>query len=258
MVQLKYFGDSRDYFKYDLITHVLKTDLVSNYAFVPMLTSHRDDAEGNKRPNHVDGKSKDLMSFIENCESKDLEHWESWLIPHIDNYLTVNPVNEVFFDAENRNKYWVMFKEILQTKSTLVFVDPDTGLETGTPSYLKKMGAEKYILNGEFRFLCNALDDSSVLMVYQHLPNNKHQHEVAVSKKINQAIKASGCPFVMAYREDDLAFLFVVKNESAYLSLCETINLYFVNSGHKYKTIHYAPNKRMQMDRQKATPFVGH
>jgi hypothetical protein len=192
MVQLKYFGDSRDYFKYDLITHVLSDAQVSNYAFVPMLTSHRDDGEGNKTPNHIGGKSENLLSFIENCQSKDLKNWEAWLKPHVKSYITVEPVNDVFFEDSARNKYWKAFKETIASENALVFVDPDTGLETGSPSYLNKMGREKYVLNGEFRYLHNVLDSSSVLMLYQHLPNNKHKHEEAVNKKISQAIKTTG------------------------------------------------------------------
>ena len=43
MVQLKYFGDSRDYFKYDLMTSILEEMMLESYVFIPMLTNHRDD-----------------------------------------------------------------------------------------------------------------------------------------------------------------------------------------------------------------------
>ena len=41
MVQLKYFGDNRDFFKYDLITVVLEHTSLSHYVFIPMLIAHR-------------------------------------------------------------------------------------------------------------------------------------------------------------------------------------------------------------------------
>lgn len=47
MVQLKYFGDDRDYFKYDLITSLVSDTTLRHYVFVPMLTEHRHDNEGN-------------------------------------------------------------------------------------------------------------------------------------------------------------------------------------------------------------------
>lgn len=243
MVQLKYFGDSRDYFKYDLINHLLVSRLVSNYAFVPMLTNHRVDGEGNKSPKPIQGKSTELLSFIGRCDSKDLNHWEAWVKPHAKSYVTVQPVNEVFFEDSSRHKYWESFDAVLRTKNALVFVDPDTGLETGKPSYLRKMGREKYILNDELKKLSQSLDDSSVLMIYQHLPNNKHIHEECVCKKIKQAVEASDCSLVLAYREDDLAFLFIVKSEVLFSKLSDQLENYHRNSGHVYKSMHYAPNK---------------
>lgn len=116
MVQLKYFGDSRDYFKYDLITHLLKSGVVSNYAFVPMLTNHRVDDGGNKAPKHIDGKSTELLSFIDRCGYKNLEHWEAWLKPVVSSYVTVQPVNKIFFEDGARNKYWESFDAALSNE----------------------------------------------------------------------------------------------------------------------------------------------
>lgn len=55
MVQLKYFGDSRDYFKYDLISSILEGMKIADYVFIPMLTNHRIDNEGNKTPKMISG-----------------------------------------------------------------------------------------------------------------------------------------------------------------------------------------------------------
>ena len=247
MVQLKYFGDSRDYFKYDLITYLLQNGITSNYVFVPMLTNHRLDGEGNKTPKYVEGKSQKLLSFIDSCGSKDLEHWEQWLKPYVESYITVRPVNKVFFKDNDRTKYWQTFDAILKTKNALIFIDPDTGLETGKPSYLRKMGREKYILNSELENIYQILHETSVLMIYQHLPNNKHIHKKSVQKKLKQASDASGCCRVLAYREDDLAFLFMAKNDAIHSRLCKLLCHYHENSGHVYKSMHYAPNHRLQV-----------
>lgn len=243
MVQLKYFGDSRDYFKYDLITYLLKGGVVSSYAFVPMLTNHRVDTEGNKTPKHIEGKSKELLNFINGCNSKDLEHWQAWIQPFVESYLTLQPVNGIFFEDDTRDRYWESFDTILKTKNALIFIDPDTGMETGKPAYLTKMGREKYILNEELVNLGQSLDRSSVLMIYQHLPNNKHIHKESVHKKISQAIEFSGCSSVLAYREDDLAFLFITKSETILSAVSNLLQSYHKDSGHKYKSIHFSPNR---------------
>jgi len=79
VVQLKYFGDDRDFFKYDLITHILTSTDLNNYAFVPMLTHHRQSNEGNKAPIHHSSRSEELFRFIDLCPNKSLKHWEAWL-----------------------------------------------------------------------------------------------------------------------------------------------------------------------------------
>jgi hypothetical protein len=61
MVQLKYFGDNRDFFKYDLITAVFKHPSMRHYVFVPMLTEHRHDNEGKKPPRNRGDKSDALL-----------------------------------------------------------------------------------------------------------------------------------------------------------------------------------------------------
>ncbi len=141
MVQLKHFGNDRDYFKYDLITYLLKKRVASNYVFIPMLTKPRDDDnERKKKPKPIEGKSRELLSFIEKCDTKDLKHWKRWLKPHVKSYTTLYPVNEIFFEDDTRHQYWKKFEIILKTKNALIFIDPDIGLETGNTSYRKKMG----------------------------------------------------------------------------------------------------------------------
>ncbi len=238
MVQLKYFGDNRDFFKYDLITSIVRASSLSNYVFVTMLTEHRFDNEGNIAPRNTCGKSEELLSFITGCKSKSLTHWENWLSPLVTSYETIKPPDTTFFSDNTREQYWERFEPLLGKENALVFIDPDTGLETGNPSYLKKMGREKYILNEEIKFLYNHLASSSVLMVYQHLPKNKNIHHEAVRKKLSQLQSASGGTFVCAYREDDLAFLFIAKDQRLFNELRNILNDYHDKSQHKLKSLH--------------------
>jgi hypothetical protein len=239
MVQLKYFGDSRDFFKYDLITKVVEEVKTPCYAFIPMLTSHRDDNEGNKRPQMIGGKSEALLEFIRDCEPKSLNHWRAWLGNRV-NYRVAEPVDNNVFADDTREMYWEANIPLLRAKNALIFLDPDTGLQTGTKGYLEKMGREKYILQHEIELLRCCLDPSSILMVYQHLPNNKHIHEKSVEKKMAQLRASSKASQVCAYREDDLAFLFMTKNYALCNRLYSTLEKYHQESGHPQKSIHPA------------------
>jgi hypothetical protein len=241
MVQLKYFGDSRDYFKYDLITWILDEMGADTYVFVPMLTNHRTDREGNKRPKPIGGKSASLLSFIGGCPSASLCHWKTWLAPqHVDNYKTVEPVDAMFFTDGMRVHYWAAFAEYLRERNALIFLDPDTGIQSGDRTYLRKMGAEKYILDCEIALLHEYLNPSSVLMIYQHLPRNKCEHEKAVQKKLKQLDAQNGNSFICGYREDDLAFLFMSKQEKLFTRLRGILERYRAKSEHKNKSLHLA------------------
>lgn len=238
MVQLKYFGDDRDFFKYDLITHIFENSNLKNYAFIPMLTEHRVDNEGNIPPKHNGDRSDKLFQFISHCPNKSLNHWEDWLKDYIQSYQTVGPADLTYFSDINRLGYWSKFKGMINSKNVLVFVDPDTGLETGSPSYLRKAGREKYILNTELNDLIEALSGSSVMMIYQHLQRNKTRHYLDVEKKIGQVKSINAFVFVSAYREDDLAFIFIAKTPETHNDIFCVLRQYHAKSTHKYRSVH--------------------
>jgi len=235
VVQLKYFGDDRDYFKYDLITHLLKALRFRNYIFIPMLTRHRDDGEGQKEPIAKDGRNRELLKFIETRHSKSLKHWEAWLSTCVKNYHTVEPVDSTWFTEEGRDAYWQRFMPFLSTENSLVFIDPDTGLETGSLAYQKKRGRDKYLLSEELSRLLESMADSSVLMIYQHLPRNRHHHEKSVLKKMEQARACHSECRLCAYRENDLAFLLMAKGQKLYERLFRALKTYLsqVNATHQ-------------------------
>lgn len=245
MVQAKYFGDIRDYFKYDLITSlVTEVSSFRKYVFIPMLTPPREDNQGSKKiPRDIGNKRHELQSFIQGCQGKSLRHWETWLARYVNNYHTIEPVDETYFynDRESRRQYWNRFKHWFDLENALIFLDPDTGPETGKPSYLKKQGIEKYLLNDELKDLVNALAPTSALMIYQHLVPDKKRHIEMVDKKLKQASVSDSGVFVCAYREDDLAFIFMLKGEDVYKEIFSLLSKYHSDSTQKFKSIHELP-----------------
>ena len=112
MVQLKYFGDNRDYFKYDLITFIFESSLLDRYVFIPMLTDHRNDNEGKKTPKYNGDKSLTLYDFINLCQEKRISKWKRWLSPYVTSYQTVEPVDQTYFLDGSRAEYWGQFKPL--------------------------------------------------------------------------------------------------------------------------------------------------
>lgn len=241
MVQRKYFGDNRDYFKYDLITSIFEEGLLHRYVFIPMLTKHRLDNEGKKRPIFNKGKLPDLFEFINSCKDQSLKNWKKWLIQYVSSYRTAEPADAIFFIDDSRSKYWGKFTRLIKSGKTLVFVDPDIGLETGTPSYIRRKGPEKYILNHELKDLFDNLHPQSILMIYQHLLNNEDLRIKAIKKKLTQAESVCDCKYICAYREGDLAFVFMTKSKGTFQQLMQSLNKYCRKSKHRYKTIVVLP-----------------
>ena len=226
MVQLKYYGDDRDYFKYDLISFILEKSSFKNYGYVPMLTEHRYDNEGNITPNPSDCKSKELLNFIHTQSKPDLNNWELWLKQYVSSYDTINPANTMYFNNNNRTNYWAKYKNIICASNSLVFFDPDTGMQAGRITPIQETNKEKYILNNEIPNILAQLSTTSAFLIYQHLQRDSNRHELDIKNKIN-AISAINTDLKSAvYREKDLAFIFITKNDSIYKSLNDALIQY--------------------------------
>jgi hypothetical protein len=226
MVQLKYYGDDRDYFKYDLISFILEAGIFSRYGFVPMLTEHRYDNEGNVAPAPSDCKSKNLLDFITEHSTPDLNNWESWLRRFVASYDTVQPANTTYFKDADREDYWKKYESIITGQNSLIFFDPDTGLQAGRKSRIHKADKEKYILDNEFPELLNQLDSSSTFMVYQHLQWNSKKHEPDINNKIESIISISKDLNINVYHEKDLSFIFITKNDALHQSVTNVLATY--------------------------------
>jgi len=151
--------------------------------------------------------------------------------------------------------YWEKFNAMLTEKNALIFIDPDTGLETGSLSYQKRQGREKYLLNNELSHLVGRMDNTSVLMIYQHLSRDRNYHDAGVQKKIVQAEKAApGDVLVCAYRENDLAFLFVMKTQEQYREVFGILNAYHEKSAAAHNLWYIAP----QGNEYTSDPFYGY
>jgi hypothetical protein len=236
MVQLKYFGDRYDYFKYDLITRMLESLKTNHYVFIPMLTDHRNDNEGQTKPVNSAGKSPELLNFINECQSKSLTHWEKWLRGYVNQYHTIKPVDEVVFDASNREEYWKRCLPLVAQDNSLIFIDPDTGIELGRSSRIPQKDRIKYVMNDELKDLVVRIPVSSILMIYQHLQRIKDYRQRDFETKVNLLNGITQDSHACGYREGYLAFLFVSRSRQIYNALCACLEDYASRNVHPEKS----------------------
>ncbi len=87
---------------------------------------------------------------------------------------------------------------------SLIFVDPDIGLQSKSPN-------EKHILYWEVGYLYDQMDKDSLLMVYQHsIRKSRKQFFNQIKEKLEVNLNASPlCIF-----SGDVAFFFLSKNRT--------------------------------------------
>lgn len=93
--------------------------------------------------------------------------------------------------------------------ASVVFVDPDIGLQTGTPGYMRRQGYEKYLMYSELSDTWHRATEDSIMVVYQHLQKDATKRVSDVDRRLRELnVHLNGDGF-WALRSNDLAFLVV-------------------------------------------------
>lgn len=216
----KYFGDTRDLFKYDLILRITQGVVsIHRFLFIPMLTSDDDSSDGNKT-NYVKAKAgtqnKELMTYLKNCVNESKRN-----IMEIEPYFKSNGV-EIYIYKEllirkNRRDYFDSIKIKKEFFSnSLVFVDPDNGLEI-------QHSKEKHFLYREAKDIYDYMDGNSILMIYQHFPRENHKEYL--HRRANELENLTeDLPIYVS--DNDIIFFLLTKSGEVKNQLERTINRY--------------------------------
>ncbi len=217
----KYFGDKRDLFKYDLILKIIQgVDLIHRFLFIPMLTSDDDSSDGNKTDytNARAGvQNKELIAYLRSCLNENRRN-----IEQIEPYFKLKGIKAYIYRAlfinENRKNYFESLK--LKRKffsNSLIFVDPDNGLEI-------LCSREKHFLYREAKDIYNYMDENSILMIYQHFPRNEG-HKKNLCRRTNELENLTGdLPIYIS--DNEIVFFLLAKNDEIKNQLDKTINEY--------------------------------
>ncbi len=224
----QYFGDNRDLFKFDLVRHIMKSLLeLSGFTYVPMFSEDGGKSGGQKkRTKDLPGalaagkagtQNRDLSALMEQLQDagSTLEY-----VNGINSYFEKEQIaTEIFhktrFTHENRDPYFRNILSHFPTRS-LVFFDPDTGLEDGPPT-------EKHLLLSEVKVIHDTMDAGSILMIYQHFPRVKRAGYIR--NRCSQLAQLTGfLPVVIT--DNEIIFFFLVKNPKQQQRLNDCIESY--------------------------------
>lgn len=224
----RYSGDIRDLFKIDLVVHLMNEVMaLKRFTFVPMLT------EGGEAGAIAAGRKKDLETAVTKGRAgsrnaallrsmkrlqeinSDTEYFRA--IHDLFNHqkIQIRIVEKPVFSNADREKYFSsLFLQF--PKKSLIFLDPDIGLEVKNPN-------KRHLLFEEVKRIYDRMDDASVLMIYQHIPR-----VVRVGYIQRRCAELEGCTGMRPHSltDNEIVFFFLAKTAGMNAALERAIRSY--------------------------------
>jgi hypothetical protein len=174
-MNIRFCGDTRDLFKFDLVRHLMKSfPELASFTFIPMLTDQDEPTKKKKsattdllkavKAGKAGSQNRSLMENMGKLQEieDDMEYFSGIESYFRQENIIVDVLQKDRFSHEHRANYFGKLFENFPKKS-LVFLDPDTGLEVKNPT-------RRHLLFDEVKKIADHMDNTSILMIYQHFP----------------------------------------------------------------------------------------
>jgi hypothetical protein len=227
-MNISFSGDTRDLFKFDLVRHIMKSfsDLES-FTFIPMLTD-RDEKTTRKKSAKTDLKkavaagkagsqNRELMEHLGKMQEieDDMDYFSGIQSYFKKENILVDVLHKDRFSHEHRDNYFRKMFEKFPERS-LIFLDPDTGLEVKNPT-------QRHLLFDELKKITERMDTHSILMIYQHFP--RESHEGYVRDRCSKIAEVTGIKPV-SITDNEIVFFLLAKNSKLLERLGENVAKY--------------------------------
>lgn len=204
----QYFADRRDFLKYELLL-----DLANVYSLpvrllsLLMLTPNDDSAEGSVKTYEQGLRRRELFVFLKSClaaGNRDVSRLRAFMRQVGVDYYPCR--DDAYFTDAARSDYFVAGAAAARDHS-VIFFDPDIGLETGTRNYMCRNGLEKYLMYADVSIVANAAPRDAVFVVYQHLQKHKGRVRADIKDRCLRLCHAVGSSSTAFVTDRDVAFL---------------------------------------------------
>jgi hypothetical protein len=223
-----YFGDTRDLFKYDLVRHIMKSlPELGCFTFVPMLTENDEKSRSRKsaktdmdkafKAGKAGSQNRDLVKNLERLQEieNDLEYFSGIQAYFQKEHILIDILDRPRFAHTTREQYFQNLFDNFPSRS-LIFLDPDTGLEESKPTH-------KHLLLTEVKKIHDQMDPGSIMMIYQHFPREKH--DGYVRQRCRQLCELTGSnPITIT--DNEIVFFLMVKNDKLRANLEQVLEIY--------------------------------
>ena len=223
----RYFGDTRDLFKFDLVRHIMKSlPELEGFTFVPMLTETND--TGRKSQGHKDldtayrsgkagSQNRELKDHLQRLQeiSDDVEYLDGIGTYFTREKIRIDITGRQKFTGRNQDSYFRSIFEAFPGNS-LIFLDPDTGISDNKAD-------QKHVLLLDIKKIHDRMDMGSALMIYQHFP--RVNHEKYVRRLCTQLEECTGSGPV-TITDNEIVFFLLAKNQKLESRLRNTLECY--------------------------------
>ena len=237
----QYFGDRRDFVKYDLLLELVEgAPGIRQLTNIPMLTPDDGTGEGNV-VSYVPGDRRPyLYDFLRSCLTKC-----NRTIRNLHAFFEERGIayhghrDDTFYRHESRDEYFASVPS-LWLQDAVVFVDPDTGIQSGGLGYMRRAGIDRYLWRRKDLFWDNIaqvaerMNSASVMVVYQHLQRNANLVVRNVEDKSLKWCELTGIESAAAVDDGDVAFLVGSRSTQATAHMAETLPRYAELHGLRY------------------------
>jgi|WetSurMetagenome_2_1015567.scaffolds.fasta_scaffold118921_2 hypothetical protein len=227
-MNIAFSGDMRDLFKFDLVRHLMKSfPVLDNFTFIPMLTDQEEPTKtksGRKvtltravKTGRAGSQNRELMEHLGKLQEieDDMAYFSGIRTYFRRENILVDILQKDRFSHEHRENY---FKKMFDKfpEHSLIFLDPDTGLEVKNPT-------RRHLLFDEVRTIADHMDPRSILMIYQHLP--RETREGYIRRRCSQIAEATGISPV-SITDNEIVFFLVTKNPQMRAKLQDVVDVY--------------------------------
>jgi len=235
-MNIRFSGDTRDLFKFDLVRHLMKSfPELASFTFIPMLTD-KDESTKKKKSATTDllkavkagkagSQNRSLMENLGKLQEieDDMEYFSGIESYFRQENIIVDVLQKDRFSHEHRANYFGKLFEKFPKKS-LVFLDPDTGLEVRNPT-------RRHLLFDEVKKIADHMDNTSILMIYQHFP--REIHNGYIRSRCAQLSELTGIPPV-SITDNEIVFFLLVKEPNVRKRLIDVV----ANYANSYPMLH--------------------
>ena len=202
IMKLQYLGDSKDSFKWDYHDYLTNALGFKVLNILLMMTPNDKTNDGKTKPDWFPARSE-IIDFC-NVLRKERDISTIKNLPSITGgkYNVILHKPKIHISSNNRELY---FKDVVNHKNQVVFLDPDNGMEP------EKKFNEKHVRYIELKSILEQISEDSVISVFQHFRRKKFKDDFIRIKE--RFLEMDPTAHITAVYWHQLMFVIIGKSE---------------------------------------------